>query len=77
MNNNRRQRIKEVCEQLSATRDTLEEISNEEREAYDNMPEGLQEGERGQAVDDAARGLENAFNDLDSMITDLEELTEG
>lgn len=38
---------------------TLQELRDEVREAYDNMPESLQSGERGSALDETASSLDN------------------
>lgn len=43
----------------------LERLRDEEQEAFDALPEGLQQGERGQ-------DMENAISELDSAIGELE-----
>ena len=49
----------------------IESVKDEEQEAYDNMPEGLQQGERGQASDAAIQQLEDAEQALDSFCEDF------
>jgi len=39
---------------------------------FDNMPEGLQEGDRGQAIQEAADTLESAVSDMDDAINGVE-----
>ena len=55
--------IKSEAEEIAAE---LEQIRDEEQEAFDNLPEGLQQGERGQAC-------ENAINEIGSAIDTLGE----
>ena len=73
MNNARRQAIEKIKSQLEELFNELEEIAWEKREAFDAMPEGLQQGERGQASEKAAGNLENAACELQSVIDGLEE----
>lgn len=60
MNNARRAKIAAIRSQLDDMVLQIEELSNEEREVFDAMPEGLQQSERGQKSDEAASELENA-----------------
>ena len=73
MNNDRRKRITEAMEYLSLARETLEVVRDEEQEAYDNLPESLQEGERGQKMAEAADALDTAVSDLEEIENSLEE----
>ncbi len=43
----------------------LEGLMEEEREAFENLPESLQDGEQGQLMDQAATNLEEAAEMLD------------
>ena len=52
MNKQRRNRIAEALELISQARDILEEVKDEEQESYENLPESLQYGERGEPVTD-------------------------
>ena len=54
----------------------LEEIRDEEQEAFDNMPEGFQNGERGELAQEAINNLEAAIGYLEGMdpIDDLNEV---
>ena len=73
MNKARRKRIEDVRSQLEALKQEIDEILSEEQEAFDNMPESLQEGERGQAMTEAIDALESAigsFEELDEYLTD-------
>lgn len=76
MNKNRRKQLEQIVDALTDSREALDEVHTEEQDAYDNMPEGLQESERGQAILETAGDLENAVNDLDSIIDTLTEHTD-
>jgi len=65
MNAKRRREIKKIKEQLSDLALKLEELKDQEQEAYDNLPESLQQGERGEK-------MESAINELDEVINDLQ-----
>jgi 2-oxoglutarate dehydrogenase complex dehydrogenase (E1) component-like enzyme len=79
-----KQQRKEAEAMADKVRDVLEEaqqffedMASEERDKFDNMPEGLQQGERGQAIEQAADGLEcaasaiqDALDSIDGNITD-------
>lgn len=47
--------------------DQLSEIKDEEQEAYDNLPESLQESERGENMQDCIDALEYFMSDLENM----------
>lgn len=44
----------------------LRELADAEQEKFDNMPEGLQGGDRGQAMEEAAGNLSSAADALES-----------
>jgi len=67
----------ELDELLEQAKSIIEEVASEEREYYDNMPESLQNGERGSRADEVAsnlEGIELEFTlDLDDVISTLED----
>ena len=72
-NKNRRDRLAKLSDQISDIMEKLEELRDEELEAFENLPESLNSSERGEvmqtaigAMDDALSSLENA----DSRILD-------
>ena len=75
MNNRRRKAIETIINDLldkfeelkSDAVAQLEEIRNEEEEAYDNLPESLQDSESGE-------NMQNCIDALDSFISDLEDM---
>lgn len=78
MNKDRRKRLdqaqkilEDIKEQFDTARDLIRDVAEEEREAFDNLSEGLQQAERGQAMEAAADALDNAHS---SMELDFDEL---
>lgn len=69
MNKARREAISKVIDKIEEAKWDLDIIKDEEQEAYDNMPEGLQNSEKGETM---SEGLET----LDSIIYNLEEAAE-
>ena len=79
MNEERRKELSKAIKILESIKDQIEEAQNivsqaseEEREYYDNMPEGLQQSERGYRAEEAAGALEEASGTLEEF--DIEEL---
>lgn len=51
----------------------LENIKDETQGKYDNMPQGLQDGDSGQLLQERADTLESVISDLDGVDTSFEE----
>lgn len=47
--------------------DQLSEIRDEEQEAFDNLPEALQDSERGENMQDCIDALDSFISDLEDM----------
>ncbi|USL89073.1 hypothetical protein SEA_KANNH_53 [Microbacterium phage KannH] len=80
MNNQRRKEIQEVINKLAdldalrnEIKEEIERIRDEEQEYYDNMPEGLQQSDRGYKAEEAASQLDDAAQQLDGL--DIDGLT--
>lgn len=76
MNKARRKWLEETINKLEEQKTELESIGEEEQEAYDNMPESLQDSEKGQTMYENIDTLETAASDLDDIITNLQEILE-
>lgn len=72
MNKNRRKQIDDVLEQLNPLLLEIESVKDEEQEAYDNLPESMQNGDKGEKMADAVNNLEYAFDSLTEVIDYLE-----
>ncbi|MGC6786732.1 hypothetical protein ACP0H2_17870 [Pseudomonas aeruginosa] len=58
--------IEALKAQAEALAGELRELADAEQEKFDNMPEGLQGGDRGQAMEEAAGNLSSAADALES-----------
>lgn len=75
MNAKRRNSIESVVNELiekfeeikAEAIDQLSEIRDEEQEAYDNLPESLQESEKGENMQNCIDALEYFMSDLENM----------
>lgn len=72
MNKERRKRIAEAVELLQRVLAILDEVGSEERDAFDNLPEGIQNSERGEAMGEAADTLEEAASSAEEIVSNLE-----
>jgi len=76
MNKQRRKWLEDVIAKIEEAQSEVQNIAEEERESFDNMPEGLQEGERGQQISENADDLEGVDSDFDSILETLNEILE-
>lgn len=83
MNNARRKELKialtqaeEVKVNLDCIQEILESCLGEEQDCYDNLPEGLQEGEKGDRMQEAIDSLDDAINSLDDIRDNIDSLIE-
>lgn len=81
MNNDRRKAIRALAAEVTALNailsdaigkaedlhSQLEALKDEEQEYYDNMPEGLQNSDKGSVAQEAIDNLENALSALESL----------
>ena len=81
MNNTRRRRISELKTQIDFVNSTLKEVNkklssilNEEQDAFDNIPDGLQGSYRGMCSEDAIDNMEVASDKLDEVIELLSDI---
>lgn len=76
MNKQRRKWLEDVIAKIQDAQSEVQNIAEEERESFDNMPEGLQEGERGQTISENADDLEGVDSDFESILDTLNEILE-
>ena len=72
MNKNRRERITNIQNNLSKIRNEIDFIKDEECDCYSNLPENLQESDRGISMEDAIDYIDDALTDLDEVVENLE-----
>ncbi|HEX7636698.1 MAG TPA: hypothetical protein VF427_15665 [Noviherbaspirillum sp.] len=76
MNADRRKRIAELRGQLESIVSQIETLGEEERGAYDGLPEGLQSAPNGEKMEAAATALETAAEQVQEAIDSLNEAAE-
>jgi len=76
MNKERRKQLREAIAKLDEARIIIETVRDEEQGAFDNMPESLQDAERGQKMDEAIGSMTDVADDLESAIENLNEVCE-
>ena len=77
MNKQQRKELQGYAESLEEIKCAIEEMREDEECKFDNMPEGLQESERGEAMQEAIDNLESASSSLEEAIDYLNEILEG
>lgn len=71
MNKKRRNEIAKVVEQLKQSRDKINQLANEERTAYESLPESLKETDNALEMGDNVEFLEAASENVESAIGEL------
>lgn len=72
MNNKRRKRLEEVTRSLEEAQFVVQEVLDEEQNAFDNIPENLVDGVRAESLSDAIGFLEDCADEIDEAIESLE-----
>ncbi|EDE2726594.1 hypothetical protein GBH96_22380 [Salmonella enterica] len=71
MNNERRKCLTALSQQLAELKDDVQVVLDEEEDAFNNLPEGLQNGERGDAMQTAIAALDATLNALEEACEQL------
>lgn len=74
MNKQRRKAIAEAISTIEELVTDIENLCDEEQEYHDNMPENMQQGEKGEAAEAAVDALGNAAQLLDEAKDALGEI---
>lgn len=72
MNNERRKAIEKVQEELQQLYSKLDDLRSDEQDAFDNLPESLQNGDRGEQMQAAIDAIENAMSQIDEARNELD-----
>ena len=67
MNKSRRSRIDEIIQKIEDLTADIDLIREEEETAYDNLPESIQESERGEFMYEAIGYLEDAISSMEEV----------
>ena len=73
MNKERRKILEEAYRLIDQGRDMIENVAGEERDTFDNMPEGFQNGERGQRISEIADNLDEVVGALQEALDTIDE----
>ena len=76
MNKIRRKALQDIIDRMEALMDDLETIRDEEQEAFDNLPEGIQTSERGEAMENAIYNMDATLDEIMTCKDYIEEAME-
>ena len=76
MNNKRRKTIGLVINSLENLSADLEDVAQEESDAYENMPESIQQSYRGSNIEDNIYNLEDCISQINDVIDTLSSMIE-
>lgn len=76
MNDRRRKELQEVLDAMLVLKERLEVLRDEERDAFEALPESLQQTSRGQASEAAADALEAAIETVEELENSLQQAME-
>lgn len=74
MNKDRRKSIERIVDKINEIKADLTGVRNDEEEAYDNLPEGIQSSERGDSMQEAIEAMDDADGALQDAVDYLEEI---
>lgn len=76
MNKERRKRLDEVIDQLVELQAEVASIYEDECEAYDNLPDNLNDTDRANQMCENADDLDEVVRDIDSLVDTLRYIQE-
>ena len=77
MNAQRRKDIAKAIELLEEARAIIDNAAEEEREAYDNIPDYLNSSDRALKLEENADSLEEVSSELEDQISNLTDIIEN
>ena len=77
MNAERRKLLTKAIELINEAKDLIAQAAEGEQEAYDNMPESFQMGDKGDKAQEIVSNLEMLDSDLESPIDTINEAVEA
>jgi len=72
LNKTRRQTLLQILNDLTVLQDLLECVKVTEEEAYENLPESIQDSEKGEVMQDAISELDDALSSIESAIESID-----
>ena len=77
MNKARRKQIEAALELLQQASEIIAVVGDEEEEAFDNLPESIQESERGEKMQEYIDTIDEVIGAVDEVKDNLETILEG
>ena len=74
MNDKRRKELNNIYKELHLRVGQLDNLQNEEQDAYDNLPESLQNAEKGEQMQECIDALDQAKSELEAVMDTLGQL---
>lgn len=74
MNKARRKKLGEAFDLVNSAKEILEDVREEEQEAYENLPESLQNSGKGEDMQNYMDMMEEAANYLDDANSVIEQI---
>lgn len=74
MNKQRRKQLEKVFDLIAEAQEIIEAVKEEEQEAYENLPENFQYGERGEEMQGYIEMLEESDGYLDDAKSVVEQI---
>lgn len=74
MNKARKKEIEAIVTSLREAADRLMFVRDEEEEAFNNLPEGIQAGERGSEMEEKVSSMDDAISSIEEAIESIEML---
>ena len=74
MNKQRRKKLEKAFNMIGEVKDILEEVKSEEEEAYENLPESFQNGERGEEMQGYIEMIDEAYGYLEDAESVVEQI---
>lgn len=72
MNKQDRRQLQEAIDLINQANEIITIVKEQEEVKYDNLPEGIQESERGDKFQENIDSLDSAVYDIESVIESLE-----
>lgn len=76
MNKQRRKEISGIIEEIEGIQSMLDALMKDEQDALDNLPESIQESERGERMEEIIDLIQSAIDSTQEAVDDLQEAIE-
>lgn len=74
MNKARREQVKKVVDYIESAYIMLDEIKDEEEDAFNNLPDGIAESERGEMMEQNVDTMDDCIRELWDIVGALNEM---